>query len=177
MIGNLTIYSADPDAFGEQEVELLGELADDLGFGIGMLRLRAENKRGVAALEHAAYHDALTDLPNRARLSRHLEGAIGDAEKHGRSVALLDVDINRFREINEALGYREGDALLQLVGARLRELAADPDTVARLGGDEFAVVLNSADAGAAIRFSREVLAALARPFNLSDFSLDRKSVV
>lgn len=171
VIGSLTIYSADPGAFGEQEVVLFEELADDLGFGISMLRLRAEHERATNAIKHAAYHDPLTDLPNRTWLRQHLEELIADTQKQRGAVALFHFNIERFREINEALGYRQGDALLQLVGARLRELPGDAGAVARLGADEFAIVLPATDAEGAARFSENVLGALAQPFDLSGFSV------
>ncbi|MHB8668499.1 MAG: bifunctional diguanylate cyclase/phosphodiesterase [Burkholderiales bacterium] len=177
VIGNLTIYAAESDAFGEAEVVLFEELADDLAFGIGTLRLRAEHARATAAIEHAAYHDALTDLPNRTWLRRRLEQLIADAQQQRSSVALLIIDIERFRDINEALGHHQGDAVLQLIGARLGGLAADAGALARLGADEFAVLLPATDAEAAARFSDSVLGALAQPFELSGFSVELQASV
>ncbi len=175
--GNLTIYATDPGAFSEQEVALFEELADDLGFGIGTLRLRAEHARATAAIEHAAYHDALTDLPNRAWLRRRLDELIADAQQQRGSVALLIIDIERFREVNEAFGHHQGDMVLRLIGARLGELAADAAGLARLGADEFAIVLPATDADAAARFSDSVLGALAQPFELSGFSVELQASV
>ena len=177
IIGSLTIHSTDPGAFSEPEVALFEELADDLGFGIGTLRLRAEHERVTAAIEHAAYHDALTDLPNRAWLRRRLDELIVDAQQQRSTVALLILDIERFREVNEALGYQQGDALLRLIGARLGEFVADAGALARLGADEFAIVLPATDAEAAVRFSESVLDALARPIELFGFSMELQASV
>jgi len=93
-------------------------------------------------LEHAAFHDFLTDLPNRAylveRLSLLLEIGIEISHKY----FVLFIDLNRFKNINDSLGHTVGDRLLKLVGKRLTRLLRDEDTVARLGGDEFAIILN-----------------------------------
>ena len=177
VIGNLTIYSAESDAFGEAEVVLFEELADDLAFGIRTLRLRAEHGRATAAIEHAAYHDALTDLPNRTWLRQRLEQLIADAQQQRGSVTLLIIDMERFREVNEALGHRQGDAVLQLIGARLGDLAGEAGALARLGADEFAIVLPATDAEAAVRFSESVLDALSRPIELSGFSVELQANV
>jgi diguanylate cyclase (GGDEF)-like protein len=98
-----------------------------------------EYRRIEARLAHIARHDGLTDLPNRgllrARLEEVLAAASGDEK-----VAVLCLDLDRFKELNDAFGHRMGDSLLKAVAERLRSCAADADTIARLGGDEFAIV-------------------------------------
>jgi len=176
-IGNLTIYSAEPDAFGEQEVALFEELADDLGFGIGTLRLRAEHARTAAEIEHLAYHDRLTDLPNRVWLHQRLEQLIVDVQQQRGTFALLHLDIERFQDINEALGHQQGDALLRLIGPRLSESVGDAGAVARLGSDEFAVILPVVDADAAVGYCERIISAFARPFELSDLALELQASI
>jgi diguanylate cyclase (GGDEF)-like protein len=93
------------------------------------------------ALEHQAMHDALTGLPNRILLNDRLTVAIENAKRMNRSLSLVMIDLNRFKEINDTLGHHVGDHLLVQVGHRLSNLLRGSDTVARLGGDEFAIIL------------------------------------
>jgi diguanylate cyclase (GGDEF)-like protein len=90
---------------------------------------------------HQALHDALTGLPNRALLYARLDEALTTAEAANETVAVLLIDLDRFKEINDTLGHHVGDAVLQQIGPRLRGVLRDEDTIARLGGDEFAVLL------------------------------------
>jgi diguanylate cyclase (GGDEF)-like protein/PAS domain S-box-containing protein len=121
-------------------------------------------RQAAEALAWQSMHDALTGLPNRTLLRDRLGQAILSARRDGTAVALLLMDLDRFKDINDALGDPGGDALLQLVGARLRGILRASDTVARLGGDEFALllpaVLGSDDA---VRAARKVLASLDGP--------------
>jgi diguanylate cyclase (GGDEF)-like protein len=97
---------------------------------------------------HQALHDALTGLPNRELLYERLDAAITRAEAEGEQVAVLLIDLDRFKEINDTLGHHVGDAVLQQIGPRLRGVLREEDTVARLGGDEFAVLIAGLDDGA-----------------------------
>lgn len=90
--------------------------------------------------ERLALSDALTGLPNRRLLQDRLERAIVTCERSGKSLALMILDVDRFKEVNDTLGHDRGDALLKEVAQRLSEVVRDADTVARLGGDEFAVL-------------------------------------
>ena len=93
------------------------------------------------ALEYQSTHDALTDLPNRTLLHRDLENKIKEAHKDDRSLALVMIDLDRFKEINDTLGHDNGDALLKEVGACLSNVLWESDSIARMGGDEFALLL------------------------------------
>jgi len=90
--------------------------------------------------EHLALHDVLTGLPNRRLLQDRLDRAIAGSTRSGQRLALMILDVDRFKEVNDTLGHDRGDALLKQVAARLQEVVRDADTVARLGGDEFAVL-------------------------------------
>jgi diguanylate cyclase (GGDEF)-like protein len=96
-------------------------------------------------LEHFAYFDALTSLANRRMFSEHLRRLIALSGRYGTRFALLLIDLDRFKDINDTLGHDAGDALLVEIGARLRRAVRADDQVARLGGDEFAVILQDAD--------------------------------
>lgn len=129
--------------------------------------LAATNERLLQreqALQHAAFHDPLTELPNRRYLVERCEAALADAKRHGHSIALLLIDLDHFKPINDRYGHQAGDLMLQALAQRLREHVRAGDTVARLGGDEFAVLIGGADAE---RHAREIasrlLAELAQP--------------
>ena len=92
-------------------------------------------------IKHLAYHDALTNLPNRLLLKDRLSVALSHAHREGSSLAVLFLDLDRFKVINDSLGHNIGDQLLQAVAARIQACVRDSDTVARLGGDEFTILL------------------------------------
>lgn len=124
-------------------------------------------------IRHNAYYDRLTDLPNRNLLYDRLQQAALHARRENQSVALLMMDLDRFKDINNALGHQSGDLLLQQIGPRLRNLLRDSDTVARLGGDEFAVLLpRGTDGENASEVARRIIKALEEPFAVGDMQLD-----
>jgi diguanylate cyclase (GGDEF)-like protein/PAS domain S-box-containing protein len=126
-----------------------------------------ERKAAEQRIEHLAYHDPLTNLPNRRLLNDRLTMAMSQAQRDGRMVAVLFVDLDRFKSINDSLGHRTGDAVLQELGTRLRSSVRAGDTVARMGGDEFVFLLPSIDrVEEAIAVARKVLDAIRRPFNI-----------
>jgi diguanylate cyclase (GGDEF)-like protein len=113
---------------------------------------------------YEAAHDALTGLANRAQLMTRLAHAIERRRAGAPPFALLYLDLNGFKQVNDTLGHDAGDAVLVAVGQRLVRVARPTDTVARLGGDEFVVLLGEcADPGAAVGVAERVCAALSRP--------------
>ena len=140
---------------------------------IGMLEDISDRKAQTELLEYQALHDSLTDLPNRTLLHDRLQQAILTAQREHRQLALLIMDLNRFKEVNDTFGHHLGDVLLQQVGPRIMAQLRESDTVARLGGDEFAVVLPTADdeAGATLA-ARRLLKALEEPFVIEDRRLE-----
>jgi len=131
-----------------------------------------ERKANEQQIRFLAHHDALTGLPNRTLFQDRLEQAIAQARRNGRKVAVLLLDLDHFKHINDNLGHLAGDRLLVEVAKRLRGCARSGDTVARLGGDEFAVVQTQlADADQAAALARRALAALSDPVVVDDQSL------
>ncbi|MEP7054380.1 MAG: bifunctional diguanylate cyclase/phosphodiesterase [Actinomycetota bacterium] len=122
---------------------------------------------------HDSRHDSLTGLPNRMLLSERFTQALSTARDSSNTAALLLIDLDRFKEINDTFGHEYGDQLLQQIGPRLTEAVRDDDTVARLGGDEFGVLLPQiTDVQAATEVARKLLSALERPFLVSGVQLD-----
>lgn len=123
-------------------------------------------------LETAAYHDALTELPNRRYLIERVDSALADAERRGESVALLLVDLDHFKPINDTHGHDAGDLMLRTIAQRLREQVRANDMVARLGGDEFAVLVSGPNAeGNAREVAERLLRELAQPVLYRDLPL------
>jgi diguanylate cyclase (GGDEF)-like protein len=135
-------------------------------------RVTARLRRQMGQIQYQADHDALTDLPNRSLLRRRLDEALAGAEASDDGFAVLVMDLDRFKEINDALGHECGDDLLRKVGSQLRELVGDRGTVARLGGDEFAVVAPGLGNGArALALARELAAGIGRPRTVAGLEL------
>ncbi|MGD8783793.1 MAG: EAL domain-containing protein, partial [Thioalkalispiraceae bacterium] len=135
------------------------------------IELRQQVHTRQLALEHIAMHDSLTSLPNRALLMDRLNQSILNTQRRKRSLALLMLDLDRFKEINDTLGHQTGDALLQQVGVRLRNVLRDSDTVARLGGDEFAVLLSNVNETNALRIAAAIHEQLEKVYDVYEHSL------
>ncbi|NRT55579.1 two-component system response regulator [Sphaerotilus uruguayifluvii] len=120
-----------------------------------------------ARIQHLAYHDPLTDLPNRMLMLDRMERGLAQAQRHHRALALLFLDLDRFKTINDTLGHLVGDELLRQVAQRLRQLLPPDVTIARLGGDEFLVLVEDLDdAAQAARIADELMGALDLPFEI-----------
>jgi len=137
--------------------------------------VRRERRRVEQRLAYLAYHDALTELPNRTLLHDRLEQAIRVAYREATPLALLLLDLNGFKQINDSLGHQAGDRVLQWVAKRIRTALRDADTVARLGGDEFAVVLPMADVNGAVLTAQKVLSAIEQPYVIDRRALSIRS--
>jgi diguanylate cyclase (GGDEF)-like protein len=129
-------------------------------------RLRTE----ISEREHQATHDALTGLPNRQAFLSATERLLTEPGDH--VVAVLTLDVNRFKDVNDTLGHDEGDRLIRDVGDRIRHAVRPSDTVARLGGDEFAVLLRIGSAPDAVAVARRIEAALRSPFRRAGIDVE-----
>ncbi len=135
---------------------------------IGTARDITERKLHDAAIWRKANFDALTDLPNRYLFRDRLDHEIRHAERTGSVVALLFIDLDHFKEVNDALGHAEGDRLLQQAAQRIRACTRAEDTVARLGGDEFTVILAGVHHGEDVQqVAQKIVDKLAEPFHLA----------
>ncbi len=137
---------------------------------LALSRQRAveEHIAHAARVEYLAYHDSLTTLPNRSLFSKLLGHSINQEHRHNGQLAVLFLDLDYFKNINDTLGHEAGDQLLQEVAARLKTCLRESDTVARLGGDEFVVMLPELDVEKyAATVAQKILSAVARPFVLT----------
>jgi diguanylate cyclase (GGDEF)-like protein/PAS domain S-box-containing protein len=135
-------------------------------YSISVIEDISERKRLEERLRHQALHDALTNLPNRTLLYDRLEQAIRSAHRNHSSCALLLLDLDRFKEINDTFGHHCGDLLLQEMSLRLQRALRQSDTIARLGGDEFAVLLPHTDEAGAVHAAEKLQKALSEPIEL-----------
>jgi diguanylate cyclase (GGDEF)-like protein/PAS domain S-box-containing protein len=153
-------------------VEVTGtNLLEDPSAGTVVLNSRdvTERKTLEAQLQHQAFHDALTGLPNRALFSDRLQHAVSRTQRRGGELAVLFMDLDNFKLINDSLGHKAGDELLVGVAERLRTSLRAEDTAARLGGDEFAVLLEDlAHVGEATRVAERIAHKLRAPFTLGE---------
>lgn len=133
----------------------------------------SERKAAEERAQFLSYHDALTGLPNRSLVHDRLRQAVGAAEQAGTKIALLVVDLDRFKTINDSLGHSIGDRLLVEVARRLKASTRDTDTVCRQGGDEFLILLPGlADADASIGHLARLTDSLVEPFCIDGVDLD-----
>ena len=142
---------------------------------LGNARLQAEvqeRKLAEQQIRYLANHDALTGLPNRRLLEDRLDQAMEMVRRSGKQVAVLFLDLDRFKPVNDRLGHRIGDMLLQAVAVRLRTSLRGVDTVSRVGGDEFVVVLpEMPTTTAACDTAQKILSVLAQPYHIEDHEL------
>ncbi|HSA69018.1 MAG TPA: EAL domain-containing protein [Burkholderiales bacterium] len=164
--GLLLLYASQRDFFDEEEMRLLHELACDIAFALRHLAQKAR-------MDYLAYHDSLTDLPNRSLFTDRMTQALSAARRERRFAAAIFVDVERLRRVNESFGRKSGDDLLREVGARLRRAAREQDTVARVGGDHFAIAVAPFDrpGDTAYAFLERLDEALAQPIAIEGAEL------
>jgi diguanylate cyclase (GGDEF)-like protein/PAS domain S-box-containing protein len=145
-------------------------LLDDPAVGGVVVNYRDVSERKVLEeqLRHQAFHDVLTGLANRSLFRDRLGHALARAARGGRPTAVLYLDLDDFKAVNDRLGHAEGDRLLVAVGERLLAATRDGDTVARLGGDEFAIIVEETDPTQASHAAERILGAVAQPFDLGE---------
>lgn len=139
----------------------------------GVTRDISERKAAQETMHHMAMHDLLTGLPNRTLLNDRLQQALAASKREHTHGALMFIDLDKFKQINDTLGHEIGDKLLVQAGARMLECVRETDTVARIGGDEFIVLLRTIDAVQdALNVADKICAAMRQPFAVEDFHLN-----
>lgn len=135
-------------------------------------RVQQQLQEEQARIQHLAHYDPLTNLPNRLLFQDRLHQSLIKAKPNNRLIALLFINLDRFKTINESLGYQTGDRLLQAVAERLRNGISKKNTVARLGGDEFAVILEETEHTNTISIvAHQIIMAMASPFKIDNHDL------
>ncbi|MDP1538354.1 MAG: EAL domain-containing protein [Burkholderiales bacterium] len=162
VVGHLSLYAKEPDFFNEDELQLLTELAGNLSFALQSIDKRKK-------LEYLSYYDELTGLANRNLLLDRVALYLRSAASGGHQLALLMIDLERFKNINDSLGRATGDALLQQVAEWLKHAAGGTNLVARLDADHFAVIMPAVKPGDNLpRLIEQSMAAIqAHPFRLN----------
>ena len=159
LLGSLTVATYEADrTYARHEVDLLVSLAEHVGIALA-------NAHTLDALQEAL-SDPLTGLPNRSLLVDRLNQAIDRARRGGNRVAVLFIDLDRFKHVNDSLGHAVGDDLLCVAANRIRDAVRDADTTARLGGDEFVVVLDDLSERDAAYAAQRILERLRQPVEL-----------
>lgn len=172
VLGALTIYSQEPYAFNAEEVTLLKELASNLAYGIETLRTRDEHEVAERKLEFLAHYDPLTHLPNRLLLRDRFDQAAAIANREQSGVAMLFLDLDNFKQINDSLGHNYGDHLLVRVVERLHGCIRETDTISRQGGDEFVILLaDVCDLGTIEAIAQNIIKAFVEPFKMDGYTL------
>ncbi|WP_456737231.1 MULTISPECIES: bifunctional diguanylate cyclase/phosphodiesterase [unclassified Bradyrhizobium] len=167
-VGVMIYMSIEQDTFTPEFVELLQRLADNVAFAMENFDRADEKNRADERIEYLASHDSLTDLPNRETFNGLLREAIDVAQRRDHRFAVLFIDLDRFKVINDSLGHEAGDLLLLEVAKRLRGALRASDVVARLGGDEFVVILDQcSEIDDVQNIATGLLATLAVPMELA----------
>ncbi len=147
----------------------LVNMMDHPGVGSIVANLRdiTERKFSEQTILHQAYHDSLTGLPNRKQFGIRVEQAIEAAKRHNRKMAIMFLDMDRFKSINDTLGHSVGDTVLKLAATRFKSCLRAEDTIARFGGDEFLILLNEIHSGGeAVKVAEKILKASSIPVQL-----------
>jgi diguanylate cyclase (GGDEF)-like protein/PAS domain S-box-containing protein len=164
--GALTALPVGRPCFTEEEVGFLQVVAN-------MLATAIERRRAEELNQRRAYYDALTGLPNRSLMENHLSLALAQAERHSGMVALMYLDLDRFKEINDTLGHPVGDHLLKVVSERISACVREGDTFARMGGDEFTVLLPEIDTLEKVTgVAERIISAFIPPFQIAGQELN-----
>jgi diguanylate cyclase (GGDEF)-like protein/PAS domain S-box-containing protein len=163
-VGNLTLLAREANFFDDEEMKLLTGLADDISFAL-------DNMAKDEKLNYLAYYDVLTGLPNRTLFLDRLEQRVSAARREQAIFSVLMLDIERFRQINETLGRKSGDALLQEFTKRLKDTVGESDMVAHLGGDYFTIATGAAG-GDVVHLLEKIFAAVSgRPYEVGGSEL------
>ncbi|MDQ1402712.1 MAG: hypothetical protein QOG03_1028, partial [Actinomycetota bacterium] len=170
LVGVLIAGGVERRVVHPHERECFELLAAQAGAALMNARRYTEREAYEERLSHQAFHDALTGLPNRVLFADRLEHALDAREREPGEVAVLFLDLDRFKMVNDSLGHDVGDGLLREVATRLRGCLRPGDTLARYGGDEFTVLLEHSGEGPAVHVAERVLTALRQPFTFASRS-------
>ena len=165
VLGTLAVYRNEPGLPSAQELDFIGTATQ-------LSAVAIEHRLTTDRLSHHAQHDLLTGLPNRLLFQDRLDQALAYARRNGQQVAVLYMDLDRFKNTNDTMGHSVGDALLREVARRFKDCIRRSDTLARIGGDEFTVVLTElGNAEDAMRVANNLLDSLQTPVQVEDHEI------
>ncbi|WP_372972724.1 diguanylate cyclase domain-containing protein [Marinobacter sp.] len=172
-IGTLYLCSRERGAFDEEIINLLLRMADNVSFALQTFEREEERRQAEERAHYLATHCSLTGLPNRNLLADLLEQAIASVDRTGHKPAIMFIDLDHFKEVNDTWGHDTGDRVLEQVASRLRGLLRDHDVLARLGGDEFVVLVQNIDRRAhAVRVAEKLLQASKQPIKVENHAFE-----
>jgi diguanylate cyclase (GGDEF)-like protein/PAS domain S-box-containing protein len=164
----LLLHSSERKGFSSEAIALLERMSENVAFGLDHIAHEEERRRGQERITYMASHDALTGLANRVMFGELLGHAIQSARRYGRKFAVMFIDLDRFKQINDSLGHAAGDLLLQEIATRLKDCLRGSDVLARNGGDEFVVLMQEAEETAQVAtVARKLLSAALKPVLLN----------
>jgi diguanylate cyclase (GGDEF)-like protein len=164
VIGTFAIYQRAPSAPDQHSLELLKMAAHFIAIAI-------ERKNAEERIHYLAHFDALSGLPNRETLEDRAQYLMSLAKRNNDFLAIMFLDLDHFKDINDSLGHSVGDILLTQVATRLRSMLREEDTLSRLGGDEFIFLLPSTDATGAAQVAQKLIAEVAQPYEIEQYEL------
>ncbi len=180
VIGTLMVANrmGEVSTFKEKDLKLFETLANNTSAFLENERLTNRLRSEAAEKEHQALHDSLTGLPNRALLHDRLNQSLATARRESSKVAVLLIDLDGFREVNDTLGHHNGDLLLREVATRIEDVLRTSDVAARLGGDEFAVLLNGLRTEEDAEYiARQIINSLNAPTTIEGVNLEVRASI
>ena len=172
IVATLSLDTFEENGFGPQSLEMAKAFATQLGVLLKRLALEQQLELNNDELNKLANYDSLTGLPNRLLFADRLEQMLGQSRRTGDLVALLYLDLDGFKNVNDSLGHTMGDVLLKAVTSRLINCLREEGTIARLGGDEFSIILHSLkQPQEAAKIAQRILEALSIPFDLKGYEI------
>lgn len=170
-VGVITLYAQEREAFDEAAQKLLVEMAMDISFALDnyaaeVIRIEAEYR-----IEYMAHFDMLTGLPNRSQLEDRFEYTLSLTKRHNGHSAMMFIDLDHFKEVNDSLSHSIGDLLLIEVAKRLLSMLREEDTLSRMGGDEFILLLPDTNSNGAIQVAQKLLDIFSEPFFIESYEL------
>jgi len=164
-------YLSSHKEWSDEEIHFIEDVGKQVRIALAKIRLMQERERNEARIQHLATRDALTSLPNRVLLGERVAVALSLAKRNDTSLALLFIDLDHFKDINDALGHSVGDALLVALAQRLQSRLREQDILARQGGDEFIAILSGVDADGAAKVASDLLEAMTLPCRIEQHDL------
>ncbi|MCQ4086720.1 EAL domain-containing protein [Saccharibacillus sp. JS10] len=164
VLGTFAMYYEVPRLPTKKEMEFIRKT----GY---LARLAIEQERSASLIYRMAYHDSLTRLPNRRFFQEKLGNSIAEAEENGSNLAILYLDLDRFKTVNDSLGHGAGDDLLSKIAERLKQALGETSFIARHGGDEFAILTEDQQMSQAEQTAQQILHAFVKPFEVEGYEL------